>query len=121
MISLIGQMHFSEVVSTNPEYSFVMMGEDVTYTANFNDVSDINSNETDEIEIYPNPFSDILNISNFESVSKITITTVTGQIVAEYENMVDGQINTTDLSNGFYMIILEKADGDKIIRKIIKQ
>ncbi|MDD3860326.1 MAG: X2-like carbohydrate binding domain-containing protein [Bacteroidales bacterium] len=111
----------SEEVSSSPMYSFTMLAENITLTAHFNDISNIISNNTDEVNIFPNPFSEVLFISNYESLSKITITTITGQIVAEYDNIVNGQINTTDLSNGFYMIILEKATGDKIIKKMIKQ
>jgi hypothetical protein len=111
----------SAEVSATPSYSFTMLAENVTLTAHFNDISNIISNNTKEVDIFPNPFSEVLFISNYESLTKITITTVTGQIVAEYNTVNDGQINTSDLSKGFYMLILEKQDGEKVIRKIVKQ
>lgn len=111
----------STVVASTPQHSFIMIDENITFTANFNDNSNIDEIGADMFEVFPNPFSDLINISNYESLSKITFTTVTGQIVAEYNTLTDGQINTSELSKGLYLLILKKTNSDIVIRKMVKQ
>ncbi len=109
-----------EIESTNPNYNFSVMG-DRSFTAHFDDISNISTENNKEINVYPNPFNDNLFITNIESVNKITITTITGQIIAEYQNIHDNQINTSMLTNGFYLIVFDKNDGSRCVNKITKQ
>ncbi|MDD4148890.1 MAG: X2-like carbohydrate binding domain-containing protein [Bacteroidales bacterium] len=111
----------SNVVASTTGHSFVMVDQSLTLTANFNDNSNVDEIGFDALEIYPNPFSDILYISNYQSAIKITFTTITGQIIAEIKNPENGQINTADLPKGFYMLIIENIDGKRLVKKIVKQ
>ncbi|MDD2633877.1 MAG: X2-like carbohydrate binding domain-containing protein [Bacteroidales bacterium] len=111
----------SNVVATNPEYSFIMTDTNVELTANFNDQTNIDELSIEEFDIYPNPFSDILYINNYQSASKISFTTITGQIITEFNNFNNSQINTSDLPKGFYLLIIENIEGQRFVKKILKQ
>ncbi len=52
--------------------------------------------------IYPNPASDVINITN---ASKLTIINSLGQIVRSIEN--ETQVNVQDLNNGIYTVQIE--------------
>lgn len=111
----------SAVVASTPEYSFIMADQNITLTANFNDNSNIDEDAVDMFEIFPNPFSDILYISNYQSAIKVSFTTITGQLITEFNNLENGQINTADLPKGFYLLIVDNKDGGRLVKKILKQ
>ena len=76
---------------------------------------------TDEFTVYPNPFSDMIYISNYDEISRMFITNVVGQRVKEVTNPTSS-VSTSDLDNGIYFITLLK-DDDTIIdtQRIIKR
>jgi hypothetical protein len=113
--------NLSAVFATTAEYTFTMPAANVELTANFVDNSLVEQNEFLNQTIYPNPFSDQIIISNPETVKNVVFTTITGQVVAEYNDLENGHINTSDLPNGFYMLILESNNGKILVRKMIKQ
>ncbi len=71
--------------------------------------------------VYPNPFSDRIIISEPENVKSVSFTSVTGQIINVIYNPESGQINTSDLPNGFYLLILENKNGNRLVKKMLKQ
>ncbi|MCK9498497.1 MAG: T9SS type A sorting domain-containing protein, partial [Bacteroidales bacterium] len=109
-----------EIVSTNTIYNFSIF-EDKSFTANFDIVENIKSNIVNEINIYPNPFNEVLYISNIENINKITITSITGQIISEFVNLENNEINTSMLPRGFYLVIFDKTDGSRQVNKVTKQ
>ena len=111
----------STAVASTPQHSFIMADQNVTLTANFNDNSNIDEDAVNIFEIFPNPFSDILYISNYQSAIKVSFTTITGQVIAEFNNLENRQINTANLPKGFYLLILENKDGERLVKKILKQ
>lgn len=111
----------SNEVASTIEHSFIMLNQDITLTANFIDNTNVDIVGADAFQVYPNPFSDILYINNYQSAIKITFTTITGQIITELTNPGNGQINTADLPKGFYLLIIENKDGQRIVKKIVKQ
>ncbi|MBB4806313.1 hypothetical protein HNP38_001585 [Chryseobacterium defluvii] len=80
------------------------------------------STQSKGITVHPNPFKDILYLSdiNIKELKKITIGDVSGRIVKTTE----GPIKELDLSTvnaGLYIITITLKDGSKSIMKIIKQ
>jgi ELWxxDGT repeat protein len=71
------------------------------------------------IEIYPNPSSSILNISNVPQGSRIKLINTLGQVLVNKES-ADAQttLDVSRFSNGLYTIILE-ADGGIVTRKVL--
>ena len=73
--------------------------------------------EKNNVEIYPNPVNDVLNIQLGENHSDVEIYNSFGQVVRRYENVSgDMQINVNDLNAGIYFV---KANG--VVTKVIKR
>jgi len=71
------------------------------------------------IEIFPNPTDDVLNISADFNMGDIILQNHFGQVVMEKE--VSGksiQLNTSKLSGGIYFVIIE-SDGRQSTRKVV--
>ena len=79
-------------------------------------VLDFNQAERSELQVYPNPFREVIHIQ-IESVESksLVITDIQGRIVLEFEN-VPNEINVSNLVPGIYLVRLGSET-----RKIIKE
>ena len=91
----------------------IEMNGDVTYS----NINNINFIKNDNITIYPNPFSDILNISSNYKIDKISIINEIGQIIF-IENNPKNTISL-DIPSGIYIIQLQ-IDDNITNKKIVK-
>jgi len=73
------------------------------------------------IKIYPNPTSGLINISNIDNLklSKIEIFTILGQSIMQI-NPKNKSINISYLTNGMYFLKIEDEVGNKGTFKILK-
>lgn len=78
------------------------------------------SSNKGNIKVYPNPFSDVLNISDVDKVKSISIMDTSGKMVKSFEK-AEAQIRLSDLSSGMYIVILNMKDGSKQTIKAIKK
>lgn len=71
--------------------------------------------------IYPNPTSNVLNISNTNNyeIKNISVVDINGRVVKN-ESGAMTQINVSDLNAGVYFVTIEAAEG-KTTKKFIKQ
>ena len=73
----------------------------------------------DNVEIYPNPATSVINISA-ANMKNVSIYNVMGQlvynIIAESDNI---KINTDSWTNGMYYVNVETVDGNASLQKII--
>ncbi|MBR3945615.1 MAG: leucine-rich repeat protein [Bacteroidales bacterium] len=86
----------------------------------------IEENVTMEIALFPNPTTDILNITSSETISEIEIVNVMGQVVRRIEVNGDNAVcNVEDLKSGVYVVrirTLRQAQGAVISqRKFVKE
>ncbi|MDR3023301.1 GEVED domain-containing protein [Chryseobacterium sp.] len=72
------------------------------------------------IKVYPNPFTDVLNISDVKNVKNVSVTDVTGRLVKTITNP-ESTIHLRDLMQGVYLVTLEMKDGSKQTIKAIKK
>ncbi|MCD9617530.1 GEVED domain-containing protein [Chryseobacterium gleum] len=72
------------------------------------------------IQVYPNPFTDVLNISDSKNVKNILVTDTTGRLVKTIANP-ESAIHLRDLMQGVYLVTLEMKDGTKQTIKAIKK
>jgi chitinase len=80
----------------------------------------INMNDNSMFEIYPNPTSGNVYItSNSEAITRIYITTITGELVLVSNKLVD-QVDLTKMNPGIYFMNVESDEKVKTY-KIIKQ
>lgn len=73
-----------------------------------------------EIKAYPNPFTDVLNISDASKVKSVSIVDVAGRLVKTIENP-SSELHLADLKQGMYLVVLHMKDGSKQVVKSIKK
>jgi len=72
------------------------------------------------IQLYPNPVSDILNITKVSDKASYKIYSATGQLVRQ-GNISNGKINVSELVKGVYVITIEEKGKDLFNSKFIKK
>ncbi|ALR30966.1 hypothetical protein ATE47_10685 [Chryseobacterium sp. IHB B 17019] len=76
-------------------------------------IPNLGTHETDissGIKVYPNPFNDILNISDIENVKTITITDAVGRLLKTVDKP-STVLSLNDLEKGVYFVNLHFKDG----------
>ncbi len=76
----------------------------------------------DDITVYPNPATDVINIKSGKNNSKfnVSIYSTTGQLVVRSENN-KGSINISDLTKGVYLVKIDQENARTVVKKIIKK
>ncbi|WP_326989979.1 T9SS type A sorting domain-containing protein [Chryseobacterium nepalense] len=82
--------------------------------------SEINDIAKNNIKVYPNPFSEVLNISDASDVKNVLITDVSGRLLKTIANP-GKELHLGDLKQGMYLVTLEMKDGSKQTIKAIKK
>jgi hypothetical protein len=70
---------------------------------------------------YPNPFSSQISISNAAVVSRVTIANIIGQNVLDIRTNGAESVVTSTLPAGVYLVTFEAANGDRLVRKMVKK
>ncbi|WP_144282891.1 fibronectin type III domain-containing protein [Chryseobacterium echinoideorum] len=73
-----------------------------------------------DIKIYPNPFSDVLNISDIKNVKSISVMDIAGRLVKSFEKPTTS-LQLSELNSGMYLVVLNMNDGTKQTLKAIKK
>ena len=76
--------------------------------------------QNEEISIYPNPFTDFLQISNAKNISKIEVFDLSGRIIKSIKKPAN-PINLSDLKSGMYIIMINQDNQPTQNFKIIKK
>ncbi len=114
---------WSGSIITNEADTIVSMNGDKAITATFTSTVNVYNNLLPGIvSIYPNPFSDFINISYGGESTWLYISNITGQRVAETrlsgpQNTV---IDTSGFKAGIYFLTLLKTDNSQEVHKILK-
>ena len=75
-----------------------------------------------DIDIFPNPTNDILNITSSEEISEIEIVNVMGQVVKRMEVNADNAVcDVEDLRSGVYVVKVSKITGEVEDLKLVKK
>ena len=95
-------------------------GEVEDYTLNISGptmaVSDVNKTN---ISVYPNPFKDVLKISDIKGVKSISVNDMTGRQVKSLAPTAE--LNLSNLNSGLYIVNLQMEDGSIKSFKAIKK
>ncbi len=83
--------------------------------------TNIRSNKTIQVNLYPNPVENKLYFVNDQGISKIEIYLVDGKKI--FENEIKPQQNSVDLkdlNDGLYMVSFFMPNGNSVTQKIVK-
>ncbi|MGH1516108.1 GEVED domain-containing protein [Chryseobacterium sp. JK1] len=78
------------------------------------------SKAKNDIKIYPNPFTDVLNISDAKNVKNVLVNDASGRLMKTIANP-DSTIHLNELKQGVYLVTLEMKDGSKQTVKVIRK
>ncbi|MCS3868879.1 hypothetical protein J3D55_001795 [Chryseobacterium ginsenosidimutans] len=81
-----------------------------------NEVKDAKNN----IKVYPNPFSDVITISDIKNVKNVFVSDISGRLVKTIANP-SSSLQLGELKQGMYLLTLEMKDGSKQTIKTIKK
>ncbi|MDR1811051.1 MAG: T9SS type A sorting domain-containing protein, partial [Prevotella sp.] len=77
----------------------------------------IDESGIEQIAVYPNPATEILNIAYpFNSIEKLEITDLSGRIIRSERNFSANKINVTSLVEGLYLLKVTH-DGETVVKK----
>ena len=72
-----------------------------------------------DLKVYPNPVNDVLNITNADNVSEISILSLSGQLLKTERSNVS-QVSFSGLAAGVYFVKLTSATGGNKTIKVVK-
>jgi hypothetical protein len=77
----------------------------------------------EKVRVFPNPFSNTITLSGIESISKVSLLNVLGEVIYLTRTNGDAIINipTSSLPSGIYFILVENNSFERHIYKTIKQ
>ncbi|MCI3938667.1 choice-of-anchor J domain-containing protein [Chryseobacterium aahli] len=81
-----------------------------------NDVSGVKNT----LKAYPNPFADVLNISDVKNVKSISVIDIAGRVVKTLDKP-SSALQLGELKSGLYVIVLNMNDGSQQTIKAIKK
>ncbi len=84
-------------------------------------ITGIDNGLLSNLKVYPNPFSSHITITNAEKVNRVVITNLIGQIVKDVTLNGTETISTSKLANGIYLVTFEGINGERAVRKMVKQ
>ena len=79
----------------------------------------VEENLLSNLNVYPNPFSNEIFVRNAEGVNRVIITNLIGQVVMDMP-LNSETINTSNLSKGVYLVIFQGNNGERVVRKMVK-
>lgn len=80
-------------------------------------VADVNADQ--QIKIYPNPTTAVLNIESSKEILKMELYTMEGKKVNSYVGV--SQINMSGVSKGVYLLKVQFTNGKTTVQKIIRK
>ena len=79
----------------------------------------VSDNTKASLSLYPNPFSDVLKISDVKGVKSVSITDVAGRLVKTMKPAAE--LNVSELKAGLYIVTINMEDGSSKTIKAIKK
>jgi len=112
-----------DVAETAVRPEFTVAEEEMSFNDKFDFVSTIRANnEFENVSIYPNPFSNTVNIKNIDHATHIELTNILGQTVFSTSYVSNSMyIPTGDLNSGLYFIRITDNNNNVYTQRVIKK
>lgn len=95
--------------------------EQLTFEGEMNTTSFLSLEEEDGIVLYPNPASDYLNFDSNVEIKSVRVLSLSGALMHQVNTFEKGHgLDVSDLQAGFYLLLIETADGI-VNKKFVKQ
>ena len=94
-------------------------GQVEDYTINYLDVLAVSDVNKKGISVYPNPFTDVLKISDVKGVKSVSVNDISGRQVKTLA--ATEELNLSSLKAGLYIVNLQMEDGSVKTFKAIKK
>jgi hypothetical protein len=93
-----------------------------TIAASFTDITSINPSALSNLSVYPNPFNEMVNLTNVANVNVVSFTNILGQKVAEFalNGETNTSISTSNIAKGIYFVTFQSQNGEKVVKKLVK-
>lgn len=99
---------------------FYLMIDDINIDLTASLATSENVKAKNDIKVYPNPFADVLNISDVSNVKYISVVDISGKLVKTFDKP-ESTLHLEGLNSGMYLVILNMKDGSKQTIKAIKK
>lgn len=74
----------------------------------------------DHVKLYPNPFVDVLKISDIKNLQNVEVTDISGRLVKTIKNP-SNELQLGDLKSGLYIVTLHYKEGQSKSYKVMKK
>ncbi|AZB02016.1 T9SS C-terminal target domain-containing protein [Chryseobacterium joostei] len=118
--SVAGTVYYVNVGYYSPTLDSSEGNFDINITSSILATSEIVAEKIKEIKVYPNPFTDVLNISDVTKIQSISIIDLAGRVVKTIEKPTS-VLQLGDLKQGMYLMALNMKDGSRQVIKVIKK
>ncbi|MCC3216082.1 GEVED domain-containing protein [Chryseobacterium sp. X308] len=112
---------YNSTAPSNP-CATISRGEFIDFT--FEVATSLSTSETNlkkkEVNVYPNPFKDVLHVADIKNVKSVTVTDVAGRVVKTIDNPTN-ELQLGELNSGLYLVTMNFKDGSKSTVKAIKK
>ncbi|MFO8001783.1 MAG: T9SS type A sorting domain-containing protein [Marinilabilia sp.] len=85
------------------------------------DISSTLTLEQDDVNVWPNPATDVLNVAATEPLRSVELLNMTGQTEKKVQVNEEHEVTlpVSDLPRGIYLLRLTPVSGDRVITKVI--
>ncbi|WP_223599932.1 GEVED domain-containing protein [Chryseobacterium sp. GVT01B] len=112
---------YNSTAPSNP-CGAISRGEFIDFT--FEVATSLSTSETNlkkkEVNVYPNPFKDVLHVADIKNVKSVTVTDVAGRVVKTIDNPTT-ELQLGELNTGLYLVTMNFKDGSTSTVKAIKK
>src|SRR5690606_15650596 len=84
-----------------------------------NPLSIAQRNMNSDLQIFPNPATNFIQIRSAQSITAVHVYALTGKLVKTLTGTGISNISTDDLSSGVYLFSVELLDGQTIQKKVV--
>ncbi|SNR78296.1 Por secretion system C-terminal sorting domain-containing protein [Lutibacter agarilyticus] len=73
------------------------------------------------VAVYPNPTSGILNIEGVNDISSVKLFDITGRKILETSNLSNNQLDISILNSGVYILSIEDSNKNVLVKRFVKE